>query len=1605
MIPWPFVIILLAGVAIHLALGMFSRRFRGSPVQLPFEILMYICAVWAATFALDISTDNLGLKLLFMQIRFLGLPFVTVLLLIITILFSRHGSWLTRQRIALLSVIPLITTVLALLTNYTPLLRSDYHTVITSPGFTVLGFSNGPWSSLIYLPFTYALEIVTVILLLRMLSGTEKISARQALLFLVAIIIPIVSESLFNLGFSPVQGYDMTTSMFAITGILLAIAIFRYRFIDVIPVARSTLFERMADPILVIDPVGRLMDFNVSAGQLLGLDKTRDLGHRVEEVLSAFPDLRNAIGRADPLQTSFTLVAGAGIRTFDISAFSLVPGPDLPSLKMVYLRDVTERTLAEERSHESAEYLNKLIDFANAPIIVWDQDQKVTRFNRAFERLTGRTGKEITGQPLETFIPPANRYASLALIKKTLEGERWENVKIPILSADGTSRTVLWNSANILTAGAELVSTIAQGVDITESECAAGKLAAAEQRYRELFENVSIGILRSTPEPDGKLIETNPAALRIFQADSREQLLALRPADLYADPEERQRISTEILAEGMVSARDVQFRTLKGSLIWGRITSARKITEDGRIFFDNTIEDITERREGEEALRKSEERFRSILNQASDAIILRDRTGRIVAVNQQACTSLGYTRDELLALRIGDFDPGAVRNDTSKRGGASVLQGGTVTFESYHVRKDGSSFPVEVTLSPIVLDDEVLVMAVARDITERKRAGDALRISEERYRSLFENMQEGLAYCRMVFDKDGEPSDFVYLSVNEAFDRIIGAGTVIGKPVTEVFPGIREAFPQLFEIYGRVARTGVPETFDLDFTPSGKWLHLSVYSPGKDHFVAVFSDITDRKHIEEELRESEERFRTIAESVPVLISIGGLEDGKVLYLNAAYNRAFGLAPGEMIGHPAPDLYYLPEDRQKVVDAIGQQGRINDLELQVKGADGTPFWISSSIRQIVYDGKPAIIGASVDITRRKKAEQALAESRARLDTALASMNDGIYITDTGGRLLEFNDAFARFYRFRNREEILKTNAEYSGITEVFMADGSPAPFEQWAVPRALRGETATDAEYIIRRRDSGESWVGSYSFAPIHDSDGEITGAVVTVRDITDRRNAENLLQTAFQRLNTLVSSMHVGILLVWEERIEMANQTFCDYFGLRGSPDELIGLSDTELFEKIGGSYLDRDAEIRRIREIIGLGQPVTGEEIAFRNGNSCLRDFIPLIADGRMRGRLWYHVDITPLKNSEDAFRESEERLRLAQEAANAGTWEWDLTTNANYWSEKTYQLYDLDPGTLSASYDTWLSSVDPRDRSTVANVIREASEKGESINAEWRVNLKEGGERWLLSRGQPQFDRNGRIIGYRGIVIDISERKHAEQQREALIRDLEQKNSELERFSYTVSHDLKSPLITILGFAGLIENDVLNGNQELLKRDISRITEAAAHMQQLLNDVLELSRIGRIVSPPEVTPFRLIVTEALELLAGPLAERKVRVNVSPDLPDVNVDAIRIREVMTNLIENAIKYMGNQPAPLISIGVTRQNGAPIFFVRDNGIGINPRYLQRIFNLFEKLDPSAPGTGVGLTIVKRIIEVHGGMIWAESDGEGKGTTFFFTLPSPPRGLE
>ncbi|ATX79726.1 His Kinase A (phospho-acceptor) domain-containing protein [Mariprofundus aestuarium] len=226
----------------------------------------------------------------------------------------------------------------------------------------------------------------------------------------------------------------------------------------------------------------------------------------------------------------------------------------------------------------------------------------------------------------------------------------------------------------------------------------------------------------------------------------------------------------------------------------------------------------------------------------------------------------------------------------------------------------------------------------------------------------------------------------------------------------------------------------------------------------------------------------------------------------------------------------------------------------------------------------------------------------------------------------------------------------------------------------------------------------------------------------------------------------------------------------------------------------------------------------------------------------------------------------------------------------------------------------------------------------------------------------------------------------------------ELETKNAELERFTYTVSHDLKSPLVTIKGFIGLLEKDSMEGNQKRMSGDIKRINEAANIMAALLDELLEFSRIGRLDNPHEEISMFEMVNETVELLSGRIVEAKIKVDIQPDLPSAFADRPRIREVIQNLIENAAKFMGEQPAPHIEVGSDNRGGEVVYYVRDNGIGIDKAYHEKVFGMFERLDTTIDGTGMGLALVKRIIEVHGGRIWVESAGVGSGCTFCFTLP-------
>ncbi|MHC4395699.1 MAG: sensor histidine kinase [Planctomycetota bacterium] len=326
--------------------------------------------------------------------------------------------------------------------------------------------------------------------------------------------------------------------------------------------------------------------------------------------------------------------------------------------------------------------------------------------------------------------------------------------------------------------------------------------------------------------------------------------------------------------------------------------------------------------------------------------------------------------------------------------------------------------------------------------------------------------------------------------------------------------------------------------------------------------------------------------------------------------------------------------------------------------------------------------------------------------------------------------------------------------------------------------------------------------------------------------------------------------------------------------------------------------------------------------------------------------------------------------------------------------------------------------------------------------------VNQTSGETIWHLTSKVPLRDGGGKIVGLVGIGRNITERKEAqealkaanqqlratnqqlraseqqlkaanqqlqaseqqlqaanqqlqasEEEARSLVAELEVKNKELEHFTYAVSHDLKSPLITIKGFLGMLAQDAAEGNTEQMNGDMARISNAAEKMRQQLDELLELSRVGQQVKAPEKVSLGELAREAVELVTGRISERDVQIGISPDMPIVYGDHPRLLNVLQNLIDNAVKFMGEQSEPCVEIGVRQDGSETVCYVRDNGIGIDPDYQENIFGLFDKLERESEGTGVGLALAKRIVEVHGGHIWVESEGLGKGSTFCFTIPS------
>jgi len=285
--------------------------------------------------------------------------------------------------------------------------------------------------------------------------------------------------------------------------------------------------------------------------------------------------------------------------------------------------------------------------------------------------------------------------------------------------------------------------------------------------------------------------------------------------------------------------------------------------------------------------------------------------------------------------------------------------------------------------------------------------------------------------------------------------------------------------------------------------------------------------------------------------------------------------------------------------------------------------------------------------------------------------------------------------------------------------------------------------------------------------------------------------------------------------------------------------------------------------------------------------------------------------------------------------------------------------------------------------------SLIMDIDELGHIVNHEVQMRRKSGDI--IVTQYSAQIVKLGTESVLQVMMTDITEHKQTEEK-------LHKKNADMEQFIYTVSHDLRSPLVTVKAFLGFLENDMSVNNQERISQDLQFIHGAADKMKLLLDELLELSRIDRVEAPPVRVSLRDVLDEVMGTLAGEIYERKAEITRPESDLILLADRLRLCQIWQNLIENALKYRHDDRILRIELGVQQMSGETTFFVRDNGIGINPQYQTKIFGIFEKLDQNSPGAGLGLSMIQRIIEKCGGRVWVESEGVGKGSCFFFTLP-------
>jgi len=753
---------------------------------------------------------------------------------------------------------------------------------------------------------------------------------------------------------------------------------------------------------------------------------------------------------------------------------------------------------------------------------------------------------------------------------------------------------------------------------------------------------------------------------------------------------------------------------------------------------------------------------------------------------------------------------------------------------------------------------------------------------------------------------------------------------------------------------------------------------------GEVHRIAgIAEDITERKRAEEALRLTQYTIDNCSTAITWL-----RPDGKVIYVNEAVCRQLGYSMEELLSlsvsdidpdWPADDW---PTGWQKLKNA-----GVMTFESRHRRKNGHVFPVEITTNYIEYCGEEHLFAFVTDITERKRAEEALRLTQYSVDH---SADAALWIRPDA-RFFYANNAACQSLGY-SREELL----------ELSVPDIDPEfPPEAWG-PHIAELKQAGNLKFETRhQRKDGTTFPVEVTVSHSEFEGQEYVFAFAT--DITERKQGEEALRRSEERFRSLVENASEFIVILDENaKITYVSPPIEKVLGYR--QEDVLGMN---AFERVHPE--DRPRLIDALARGMGIPGHVETAEYRDRHRDGSWRVMEStggsLLHDPAVRGIVLNTRDITERKRSEQALREREETIRALVETSRDWIWSIDAQGVHTYSNPAIEGILGYRPDDLVGKPSLDLMHDDDR-KVVEAGLPGWIAEKRGWRNLEIRWRHREGGYRYLESNAVPILDEAGQLTGFRGVDRDVTDRKQAEEEIRKLNEELEQRvedrtaqlaaaNQDLSEFAYVVSHDLKAPLRAI----GQLSHWLVEDHGEALGQDgrekANMLVGRVRRMYNLIDGILSYSRIGRVEERGQEVDVDALVREVIGSLAPP---EGLKVAVEGRLPIVTADRTRIHQVFQNLLGNAVKFM-DKPDGHIAVGYAEAEDRWRFWVRDNGPGIDPKYHDKVFGIFQTLAPrdEREGTGIGLTLVKKIVEAYGGRIELASQ-VGQGCTFTFTLP-------